>query len=100
MWFQKTVEDLAQDILTKLPSDFDVEEVMKIYPVLYEESMNTVLRQELIRFNRYGSMFCVALLRLKNACLSVLAAGKLWTVKSLSQYVLLKMEDYALDEPY
>uniref|UniRef100_A0A803XM02 Dynein axonemal heavy chain 3 n=1 Tax=Meleagris gallopavo TaxID=9103 RepID=A0A803XM02_MELGA len=50
--FQKTVEDLAQDILSKLPSDFDVEEVMKMYPVLYEESMNTVLRQELIRFNR------------------------------------------------
>uniref|UniRef100_A0A8C9L6L3 AAA+ ATPase domain-containing protein n=1 Tax=Pavo cristatus TaxID=9049 RepID=A0A8C9L6L3_PAVCR len=49
---QKTVEDLAQDILSKLPSDFDVEEVMKMYPVLYEESMNTVLRQELIRFNR------------------------------------------------
>uniref|UniRef100_A0A669PS64 Dynein axonemal heavy chain 3 n=1 Tax=Phasianus colchicus TaxID=9054 RepID=A0A669PS64_PHACC len=49
---QKIVEDLAQDILSKLPSDFDVEEVMKMYPVLYEESMNTVLRQELIRFNR------------------------------------------------
>ncbi|XP_021267492.1 dynein heavy chain 3, axonemal isoform X1 [Numida meleagris] len=49
---QKTVEDLAQDILSKLPGDFDIEEVMKMYPVLYEESMNTVLRQELIRFNR------------------------------------------------
>uniref|UniRef100_A0A8C3L813 Dynein axonemal heavy chain 3 n=1 Tax=Chrysolophus pictus TaxID=9089 RepID=A0A8C3L813_CHRPC len=49
---QKIVEDLAQDILSKLPDDFDIEEVMKMYPVLYEESMNTVLRQELIRFNR------------------------------------------------
>ncbi|KAK0675118.1 DYH3 protein, partial [Pygoscelis papua] len=49
---QETVEDLAQDILSKLPSGFDVQEVMKVYPVLYEESMNTVLRQELIRFNR------------------------------------------------
>lgn len=45
-----------------------MEEVMKAYPVLYEESMNTVLRQELIRFNRYGSVFCVVLLKLKYAC--------------------------------
>lgn len=45
-----------------------MEEVMKAYPVLYEESMNTVLRQELIRFNRYGSVFSVVLLKLKYAC--------------------------------
>ncbi|KAM9584412.1 dynein axonemal heavy chain 3 [Trichechus inunguis] len=49
---QEVVEDLAQDILSKLPKDFDLEVVMKLYPVVYEESMNTVLRQELIRFNR------------------------------------------------
>ncbi|XP_014652699.1 PREDICTED: dynein heavy chain 3, axonemal [Ceratotherium simum simum] len=49
---QEVVEDLAQDILSKLPNDFDLEVVMKLYPVVYEESMNTVLRQELIRFNR------------------------------------------------
>uniref|UniRef100_A0A8C9ACU6 Dynein axonemal heavy chain 3 n=1 Tax=Prolemur simus TaxID=1328070 RepID=A0A8C9ACU6_PROSS len=49
---QEVVEELAQDILSKLPKDFDLEEVMKLYPVVYEESMNTVLRQEIIRFNR------------------------------------------------
>lgn len=47
------VDELAEDILCKLPADFDLEKVIKKYPVLYEESMNTVLRQELIRFNRY-----------------------------------------------
>ncbi|XP_012866608.1 PREDICTED: dynein heavy chain 3, axonemal [Dipodomys ordii] len=49
---QEVVEELAQDILSKLPNDFDLEKIMKLYPVIYEESMNTVLRQELIRFNR------------------------------------------------
>uniref|UniRef100_A0A8B9C1T5 Dynein axonemal heavy chain 3 n=1 Tax=Anser brachyrhynchus TaxID=132585 RepID=A0A8B9C1T5_9AVES len=64
---QKTVEDLAQDILTKLPNDFDVKEVMKIYPVLYEESMNTVLRQELIRFNRLTEVVRSSLVNLGKA---------------------------------
>ncbi|CAK6445071.1 unnamed protein product [Pipistrellus nathusii] len=49
---QEVIEELTQDILSKLPKDFDLEVVMKLYPVVYEESMNTVLRQELFRFNR------------------------------------------------
>jgi hypothetical protein len=52
------VEELAQDILSKLPNDFDLEKVMKLYPVVYKESMNTVLRQELIRFNRWARCSC------------------------------------------
>jgi len=48
----ETIGDLANDILGKFPAPFDIEKVMEKYPVLYEESMNTVLRQELIRFNR------------------------------------------------
>jgi dynein heavy chain len=46
------VDELAEDILSKLPADFDIQMVINKYPVMYEESMNTVLRQELIRFNR------------------------------------------------
>lgn len=50
--FQEVVDELAEDILSKLPADFDIQLVIDKYPVMYEESMNTVLRQELIRFNR------------------------------------------------
>ena len=46
------VSNLAANILSKMPPQFDVEKVSKKYPVLYMNSMNTVLRQELIRFNR------------------------------------------------
>lgn len=51
---KEVIEELAQDILSKLPKDFDLDVVMNLYPVVYEESMNTVLRQELIRFNRWA----------------------------------------------
>lgn len=36
---------LASDILSKLPPSFDNHEVETKYPVLYTQSMNTVLRQ-------------------------------------------------------
>ncbi|XP_053577059.1 dynein axonemal heavy chain 1 [Bombina bombina] len=45
------VEEIAEGILKKLPSLISVQEVMSKYPVMYEESMNTVLIQEVIRYN-------------------------------------------------
>uniref|UniRef100_A0A803TCL5 Dynein axonemal heavy chain 3 n=1 Tax=Anolis carolinensis TaxID=28377 RepID=A0A803TCL5_ANOCA len=63
----ETVEELAKDILSKLPPDFDLESVMEKYPVLYEESMNTVLRQELIRFNRLTEVVRSSLINLGKA---------------------------------
>uniref|UniRef100_A0A6I8MZ31 Dynein axonemal heavy chain 3 n=1 Tax=Ornithorhynchus anatinus TaxID=9258 RepID=A0A6I8MZ31_ORNAN len=64
---QEVVEDLAGDILSKLPKDFDLELIMKVYPVLYKESMNTVLRQELIRFNRLTEVVRNSLVNLGKA---------------------------------
>lgn len=43
---------LCTDILERLPPQFDTRAVAKRYPIVYTNSMNTVLRQELIRFNR------------------------------------------------
>ncbi|XP_037363374.1 dynein axonemal heavy chain 3 isoform X2 [Talpa occidentalis] len=64
---QEVVEDLAQDVLSKLPKDFDLEKIMVKYPVVYEESMNTVLRQELIRFNRLTKVVRKSLIDLGRA---------------------------------
>ncbi|KAJ6667676.1 hypothetical protein lerEdw1_015997 [Lerista edwardsae] len=49
---EEIVEETSRDILEKVPHPIDLHEVMLKYPVLYEESMNTVLAQEVIRYNR------------------------------------------------
>ncbi|XP_037881601.1 dynein heavy chain 3, axonemal [Glossina fuscipes] len=46
------VFQICKDILARMPEVFDLAEVSQKYPVIYTNSMNTVLRQELIRFNR------------------------------------------------
>lgn len=45
------VNTIANNILSDVPKPFDVKAAEKKYPVRYEQSMNTVLTQELIRFN-------------------------------------------------
>jgi len=48
----ETLGELAVDIAHRMPAEFDIEKALILFPVRYDESMNTVLTQELIRFNR------------------------------------------------
>lgn len=61
------VDALAKDIQAKLPQNFDIEEASKKYPVVYSNSMNTVLVQELGRFNKLMSVVKASLIEVQRA---------------------------------
>ncbi|KAM4037486.1 dynein axonemal heavy chain 3-like [Anomaloglossus baeobatrachus] len=63
----EVVQELTVDILSKIPEDFNVEEVKRMYPIQYTESMNTVLVHELLRFNRLTSTIRMSLQDLNKA---------------------------------
>ena len=42
---EERVAGAVAECLSQLPPDYDIEEVQRKWPVLYEESMNTVLAQ-------------------------------------------------------
>merc|ERR1711970_831019 len=45
------IDAMAVDLLARVPGPYDMEPIMKAYPVVYNQSMNTVLQQEVIRYN-------------------------------------------------
>jgi dynein heavy chain, axonemal len=52
----KVMDTVAEALLKKIPEPFDIDYVERKFPTLYEESMNTVLKQECIRYNKLLSI--------------------------------------------
>lgn len=53
---EDSVAAVVKDVIKRLPPAFDIEVVQRKYPVLYEQSMNTVIAQEMTRFNRLSAV--------------------------------------------
>jgi len=62
-----TISHVASDILQKMPAEFEMEEAQLKYPVKWNESMNTVLCQELLRFNNLNKVIVSSLKNIKKA---------------------------------
>jgi len=49
---EEVLSEQAASVLQKLPEPFDEEYAAKRHPLCYEDSLNTVLQQEILRFNK------------------------------------------------
>ena len=61
------VAAMVDDIAGKLPAPFDIEKAQSKFPVSYEESMNNVLCQEMLRYNRLTAIIRASLAGLAKA---------------------------------
>ena len=75
------IGEVAADILSRLPANYDLEAISSKYPVTWSESMNTVLCQELERFNR---LLTIVRESLENVQVSVHSSGPALFVHSVA----------------
>jgi len=55
------IKTLADDFLSRLPTSLDILRAQQKYPTDYNESMNTVVTQEIIRYNKLLAVICKTL---------------------------------------
>ena len=63
----QVVEDVVKKVMESVPKPLPIADIMEKYPVTYTESMNTVLVQEVIRYNRLLKVIHSSLQDLKKA---------------------------------
>ncbi|CBZ28360.1 dynein heavy chain, point mutation [Leishmania mexicana MHOM/GT/2001/U1103] len=86
------VKTLAADVLHRLPPLFDIEAIQARYPIDYAQSMNTVLLQEAIRYNRLLAVVRASLADVQDAI-----SGKVVMSSELEQ-VFISMYDGKVPE--
>eukprot|EP00798_Chlamydomonas_sp_ICE-L_P020336 gene20336-27098_t len=64
---EELVGIMVKDILSKLPPNFDIEKAQLRFPVRYDQSLNQVLCQEMLRYNRLLSIIRDSLVNLEKA---------------------------------
>jgi dynein heavy chain len=64
---EQIIQATSQAILDQLPGNFNSEEILSKFPTNYAESMNTVLQQESIRYNKLLSVIRTSLNDLNRA---------------------------------
>jgi dynein heavy chain len=72
----KKLTDIANDLLKRLPEVFNLEAALKKFPTEYSESMNTVLVQEMERFNKLSVVIRVSLENLIKAIKGVVVMNQ------------------------
>lgn len=64
---EEIITEIASNIEKKTPAPFDYESVYNKYPTDYKESMNTVLVQEIIKYNNLLTVMKRTLVEVKKA---------------------------------